>query len=164
MIGSWRRLRILVILGVGLYSSAAAQTLPTCSDRKIQYSPFDASYSKRIVLEVTTDAQVSEQDTEKRYSPQQTMWQMSIEPNYMNNAPWTTVVYIGSTGDHEMLKLSFIDHANGGVQVQWLSEKLLFGRVWWGRIYSTDFILDVQKRQFIYEEMAHYGDMIQPCQ
>jgi hypothetical protein len=42
------------------------------------------------------------------------------------------------------------------------TKKLLFGRVWWGRIYSTDFIIDVEKEQFIYKQMAEYGEMIQP--
>jgi hypothetical protein len=165
MIGlTWRRLQILLFLGAGFYSSATAQTLPNCNDRKIQYTAFDATYSKRIVLERTSDAKVSVQDNQKRYSPQHTTWQASVEPNYTNSGPWTTAIYIVSTAGHEALKLSFIDHANGGVQVQWLSEKLLFGRVWWGRIYSTEFILDAQKREFIYKEMANYGDMIQPCQ
>jgi hypothetical protein len=159
-----RRLRILVVLGVGMYSSAAAQTLPNCGDRKVQYSTFDARYSKRIVLEATTDAKVLVEDSQKQYSPQHTMWQVNVQPNYMNSGPWTTVVYIGSSGSHEALKLSLIDHSNGNAVVQWLSEKLLFVRVWWGRIYSTDFILNVQKREFVYKKMASYGDMIQPCQ
>jgi len=63
----------------------------------------------------------------------------------------------------KVLQLSFQDHASGGSSVQWLNEKLLFSRVWWGRIYSTDFILNVEKEQFIYREMAHYGEMIEPC-
>lgn len=160
---TWRRLQVLVILGVGACSSAAAQTLPNCSDRKVQYSAFAPNYSKRIVLETITDAKLSVQDSQKQYSPQHTMWQASIEPDYRSNGPWTTDIYMGPAGDRETLKLSFVDHANGGAQVQWLSEKLLFGRVWWGRIYSTDFIFDVQSRKFIYKEMANYGDMIQSC-
>jgi hypothetical protein len=135
-----------------------------CSDNKVQYASFDANYAKRITLEVTTNTQVAAGESEKHYSPQRTTWELSIEPNYTTNSSWITVIYVGFSDGSEPLKLSFIDHANGGVQVEWLNEKLLFGRVWWGRIYSTDFILDVQKRDFIYKEMAHYGDMIQPCQ
>jgi hypothetical protein len=52
------------------------------------------------------------------------------------------------------LELTFVDESNGGVKVEWLNEKLLFGQVWWGRIYSTDFILDVEQGKFIYREMA----------
>jgi hypothetical protein len=159
----WCVLQATIIVGFAFCISAVAQTLPKCSDNKVQYASFDANYATRIALEVTTNIQVTAQEGEKRYSPQRSAWQVTIEPNYMKNGPWITVVYIGFSDGSEPLKLSFIDHANGGVQVEWLSEKLLFGRVWWGRIYSTDFILDVQKRQFIYEEMANYGETIQPC-
>jgi hypothetical protein len=159
-----RVLQATMIVGFAFCISAVSQTLPKCSDNKVQYAPFDANYAKRIALEVTTNTQVTEQAAEKRYSPQRTAWEVSIEPNYTTNGPWITVVYIGFSDGSEPLKLSFIDHANGGAQVEWLNEKLLFGRVEWGRIYSTDFILDVHKREFIYKEMAHYGDMIQPCQ
>jgi len=65
--------------------------------------------------------------------------------------------------DQRFLQLTFQNHASGSVSIRWLNEKLLFGRVWWGRIYSTDFILDVEKEQFIYKQMAHYGEMIEPC-
>ncbi len=62
-----------------------------------------------------------------------------------------------------LLKLRVVDHASGGVQVQWLNEKLLFVEVWWGRIASTDLILDVSTKTFLYREMAEYGEMVQPC-
>jgi hypothetical protein len=41
---------------------------------------------------------------------------------------------------------------------------LIFGEVWWGRIYATDFIFDVEQNKFVYREMAHFGELIQPCQ
>jgi len=152
MMGSrWHGFFILLVAGAGLHSPATAQNLPKCGDTKVQYSPFDAAYANKIVLESTTDSKVPTQTSEKQYSPQQTMWQTKIEPDY-----------IGS-GSPAVLKLSFIDHDDSSAQVQWLNEKLVFGRVWWGRVYSTDFILDVQKREFIYKEMAHYGELIQPC-
>jgi hypothetical protein len=163
MIGShWHGFFILLVAGAGLHSPATAQNLPKCGETKVQYSPFDAAYANKIVLESTTDSKVPTQASEKQYSPQQTMWQTKIESDYMKEGPWSTTVYIGS-GSPAVLKLSFIDHDNSSAQVQWLNEKLVFGRVWWGRVYSTDFILDVQKREFIYKEMAHYGELIQPC-
>jgi len=70
---------------------------------------------------------------------------------------------IGNSAGSKVLQLTFQNHASGSVSIRWLNEKLLFGRVWWGRIYSTDFILDVEKEQFIYKQMAHYGEMIEPC-
>jgi hypothetical protein len=92
------------------------------------------------------------------------MWRARADPDTTKTGPWTTNVYFRSDGNSEILKLSVFDNASGGVQVDWLSEKLIFDRIWWGRIYSTDFVLDVQKQQFVYREMAEYGDVIQPCE
>jgi hypothetical protein len=78
--------------------------------------------------------------------------------------PWTTTVLIGGVGlQGRLLKLSFTDHASGGVSVELLNEKLLFAEIWWGRIASADLILDVSSQTFLYKETAQYGDLIQPC-
>jgi hypothetical protein len=82
----------------------------------------------------------------------------------MKPGPWTTRVYVGSGDQEAGLVLTAVDHASGGLNVRWMNEKFLYGQVWWGRIYSTDFILDVEARKFIYREMAHYGELIEPCQ
>ena len=159
----WLFLPILLISGTGVYLSTPGQGPLKCSDVKIRYSSFDATYSQRILLKSVTDSGNPPQTAAKQYSPQHTMWQARVDPDTMRTGPWTTNVYFGTDGNSEVLELSLVDHASGGVQVDWLSEKLVFGRVWWGRIYSTDFVLDLQKRQFIYREMAQYGDLIQPC-
>jgi len=99
----------------------------------------------------------------KQYPPQHASWQARVEPNYPNEGSWTTTVYIGFQDSRALVKLTFVDHANGGAELEWMNEKLIFGRVWWGRIYSTDFILDVPRREFIYREMAHYGGLVEPC-
>ena len=44
-----------------------------------------------------------------------------------------------------------------GISAEWISEKLLFMRFWWGRIAASDFIFDVERETFIYEEMMEYG-------
>jgi hypothetical protein len=160
----WLFLPILLVSGSGVKLSAPVQGPLKCKDVKIRYTPFDATYSQRILLKPVTDAGDPPQTAVKQYSPQHTMWRARVDPDTTKTGPWTTNVYFGSDGNSEILKLSVFDHASGGVQVDWLSEKLVFGRVWWGRIYSTDFVLDLLKRQFIYREMAHYGDVIQPCE
>jgi hypothetical protein len=85
-------------------------------------------------------------------------------PDYTQPGPWKTVVWIGSSGEAPRRVLTFLDHANGDVKLQWLNEKLLYGSVWWGRIVATDFIFDVERKTFIYREMADYGAIVQPCQ
>jgi hypothetical protein len=42
--------------------------------------------------------------------------------------------------------------------VQWVSEKLLFLRIVWGRVSFTDLLLDVELGRPIYQEQARYGD------
>jgi hypothetical protein len=139
------------------------QELRSCSAAKFEYSAFDGQYSGRILLQSVPLSEISVQNGAKVYSEQHTMWQISVGPDYMKAGPWSTTIYIGSDVGSEVLKLSFLVHANGGAEIRWLNEKLVFGKVWWGRVYSTDFVLDVQKREFLYKEMAHYGELVEPC-
>jgi hypothetical protein len=75
-------------------------------------------------------------------SPQGTRWLSRSSPDYTKDGPWSTSILVS---DHRgsILKLTFPDHGNGGVQSDWLNEKLLFLRVWLGRIVSLDLIVDV---------------------
>jgi hypothetical protein len=144
-------------------SQESLPSLPKCSERRVQYRSFDENYSQRIILREAPKFGPSEPDGNKEYSPQHTAWVSPSSPEYSRPGPWTTIVMIAAPPGSRVLQLAFQDHASGGASVQWLNEKLLFGRVWWGRIYSTDFILDVEKQQFIYKQMANYGEMIEPC-
>jgi hypothetical protein len=163
--------KLLSILMLFLLSLASAITLsreslassPKCGERRVQYAPFDEDYSQRIILREAANSGPSEPEGNKAYSPQHTAWVSPRLPDYSRPGPWSTTVLIGSPVGSKVLQLAFQDHASGGVSIAWLNEKLLFGRVWWGRIYSTDFIIDVEKEQFIYKQMAEYGEMIQPC-
>lgn len=160
---SWLLLATLLIFGKDARPSMSIQGTLRCGDVKVRYSPFDPAYSSRILLKSVTGSAGPPPSAPKNYSPQHTMWQAGVDPDTMKPGPWTTRVYFGSDANSDVLELSAVDHGSGNVQVDWLNEKLVFGRVWWGRIVSTDFVLDVQKRQFLYREMAEYGDLIQPC-
>ena len=52
------------------------------------------------------------------------------------------------------------DHASYGVEHSWLNEKALFVRVWWGRIVSTDFVLDTDRVSFVYVEGVNYFRLV----
>ena len=144
-------------------SQESRPSLAKCGEATVQYTPFDENYSQKIVLREVPNPGPSEPEGNKEYSPQRTAWVLASSPEYSRQGPWNTTLAIATPAGSKILQLAFHDHANGGANVQWLNEKLLFGRVWWGRIYSTDFILDVEKEQFIYKQMAHYGEMIEPC-
>lgn len=138
-------------------SQESRPSLPKCGEARVQYTPFDENYSQKIILREVHDSGPSEPEGNREYSPQRTAWVSPTSPEYSRPGPWNTTVTIAVPAGSKALQLAFHDHASGCASVQWLNEKLLFGRVWWGRVYSTDFILDVEKEQFIYKQMAHYG-------
>jgi hypothetical protein len=139
-----------------------AQTSTGCDSAKVQYSPVEDKYLDKIKIQAVTELQVPD-DAEKQFSPQRTIWLYADEPNSQKDGPWTTTALVRSSDGHTLRKLTFIGHGTGGVKLDWLNERLLFGRVWWGRILSTDFILDIQNREFIYQQNAYYGDLMEAC-
>src|SRR5262245_24200852 len=44
-------------------------------------------------------------------------------------------------------------------EVQWINEKLLFMRPWWGRMLGTDMIDDVEKETIVYAETVTDGSI-----
>lgn len=81
----------------------------------------------------------------------------------MHEGPWTTRLYIftGEDGD-DCIVVEARDHANGGVHYQWLNDRALFVRCWWGRIVSTDFVLDTETARPVYIQDANYLRLILP--
>jgi hypothetical protein len=141
---------------------ATAQDVPPCDSAKVQYSPVEDKYLEKIKVQGVTELQVPD-NVEKQFSPQRTFWLFAVPPNYQKDGPWTTTVFIKSADGNTMRKITFLDHGTGGVKLEWLNERLLFARVWWGRILSTDFILDVQNREFLYQQNAYYGQLMESC-
>lgn len=148
----------------GKIEAQTAETTIACDKQDVRYSPFDSSYGERISLSETKDLPGQLAAKSEKRSPQGTRYVLLQSADFSKPGPWTTSVFIGGVGlNGHLPRLSFIDHANGGVRVQWLNEKLLFVEVWWGRIVSTDLIFDVNSGTFLYRETAECGDMIQPC-
>jgi hypothetical protein len=144
----------------------AQQAEPTlaCDKREVSYSAPDPTFEQRIKLSDAKESTIPTEARDKKRSPQGTRYLLLQSADFSKPGPWTTTVFIGGAGlNGQVLKVSFVDHGNGGVHAQWLNEKLVFVDVWWGRIASTDLILDVSSRKFLYKEDAEYGDMIQPC-
>lgn len=77
--------------------------------------------------------------------------------------PWTSRLTILDTpGGREAVVVEVRDHASYGVSHQWLNAKLVFLRVWWGRIVTTEVVLDVGSLQFNYAEDANYFGAVYP--
>ena len=52
--------------------------------------------------------------------------------------------------------MTFKDHSKEGIHLKWLSEKLVFIRIWWGRVATTDMILDINASKVIYEFLGEH--------
>jgi hypothetical protein len=83
----------------------------------------------------------------------------------MKPPPWSTRLFIQDVpGAGATLRIEFRDHATYGVSHTWLNDHLLFLRVWWGRIVSSDFILDAASGAIVLAEDASYLGTILPAQ
>ncbi len=141
--------------------SGAAQAVQRCDEERVTYKASRPSESQFRMEKVASTMKPLGAALDK--SPQGTRWISRSRPDYTKNGPWSTAILVS---DHQgaILKLTFPDHASGGVQSDWLNEKLLFLRVWLGRIVSLDLIVDVEKGSLFYSEEANYVDFIEPCE
>jgi hypothetical protein len=150
----------LLVLFVSL--PASAQELPLCEKQKVVYGVFDKAFSDRMKIQPGPVGALIV--GEKQFSPQKTRWFFQSRPDYVKNDPWTTLIWVRDSAGGEPEMLTFVDHTSGGVNVQWLNEKLLYGSVEWERNVTTDFVFDFEKREFIYREMANYRQLTEACQ
>jgi hypothetical protein len=162
-----RALRLIILLSFSMAAFpgiSAAQALIHCEHEEVLYSAFDRWFAGRIRLTPQPTSYVPPQENERKFSPQRDRWLVQTRPDSTRPGPWTTTIVIGTSHHGKASKLSLIDHTSGGVRVQWLNEKLLFVQVWWGRIVSTDLVLDAEHRTFLYQERANYGAFTEPCE
>ena len=156
-----RLLLTLVLFTCLLPISSAAQAVLRCDEEGVTYEPLRPSDSRFRMEKVAPNVKPLGAALDK--SPHGTRWLSRSSPDYTKNGPWSTTILVS---DHRgsFLKLTFPDHGSGGVQSDWLNEKLLFLRVWLGRIVSLDLIVDVEKSSLFYSEEANYNELIQPCE
>ncbi len=154
--------------------ATAKQHTPASDDCRdlniVRYeSPAANHLKENIVIKKMTDKFIApstvDEDTEK-ISPQGTARLIFTEqPDFTKTGIWNTKArIIGNTAHPVNLMLEFKDHANQYVLADWLNEKLIFLRVWWGRLVSTDLILNVETGEPLYVEQAEYHDLVIPCE
>jgi hypothetical protein len=54
--------------------------------------------------------------------------------------------------------------AASGVKIRWLNEKLLWFRIWWGRVIASDMLLNVETGQPVYFEEADFQQILLDCE
>lgn len=145
-------------------TQARSQTGVKCSDRTVVYSTAPKEIIEKIEIRNVSLPAGHPTGGQRVVSPQGTVWFDEVDPDYMSTkVPWTTTLYVGGIGHSGVfLQVSFKDHGNT-FSARWINEKLVFIQVWWGRFASSDIILDVSRRQFIYNEFAHYGELTESC-
>lgn len=119
---------------------------------RIYHRPFDERFASQILL---NRCAVPSMLPELKMSPNDVYWFAIISPNRTKNGPWHTDVLIDIERDY-LLRIQFRD-IHYCRDIEWVNEKLLRIRVWWGRICATDLIVDVEQEQIIYKEMVWYG-------
>jgi hypothetical protein len=160
----------LVVLGALPQPAAAAGLGPSmCPELDlVQYAEPRELLRERVVIESQTDS-AGRMGVHRRFeemrSPFRTARALVSPPDFKQNGPWTTVVAIrgNQVRDLELL-ITIRDHGSGGVKLRWLNEKLLWFKVWWGRVIATEIVLDVETGEFIYFEEADYVRIALDCE
>jgi hypothetical protein len=158
------RSRILLFLTVGplfgwvLFVSAIHTSPEHWTRPRIFHEPFDQEFESQIVLSRTA---VSADDVPKKIIPSGNgaYWFGVHYPDRTQSQgdPWNTRIMVyNERGYLVQLELKRIHYCR---DIEWINEKLLKVRVWWGRVVATDLILDVEKEKFVYQEMVHGGSI-----
>jgi hypothetical protein len=146
-----------------LPSFAKAQSSPACNAAQVTYESAPKDIEDRIRVVKETRPSGPPATGTRVNSTHGTRWLVQVDPNYRKAGPWTTTLYVGNSDSRQpYLLASFRDHGNT-FSAHWINEDLLFVQVWWGRIASSDLILDVTTGRFIYDRLANYGQTAQPC-
>ncbi len=145
------------------------ENLFSCNDLDVLYSkPTLIPLRNHVVvrrLPLRPTGVQKENDAEfKPHSPQDTS---AFNRIYVADAtkarPYTSSIEIFTLpGKSRAWRIDVIDSIDN-VALRWLNEDLLFLRVWWGRILSTDLIFQVSSGAFLKAREANYGLLGEPC-
>lgn len=84
----------------------------------------------------------------------------NVSPNkaYSFKTEWFRLeARISIYAEKDSLTIIKISDERGVSDVRWVNEKLLFMRIWWGRIAIEDVIFDVERDKVVYTEPAMDG-------
>jgi hypothetical protein len=130
-----------------------------CEEPRVTYGAHQPSGSEFQIAKAPP--MLKPQTGTLKKSTHEARWLYQDDPDFTKNGPWSTTITVGDHNGASWL-LTFPQHGNEAIQSDWLNEKLLFLRVWLGRLVSLDMILDVDKGVLIYSEDATFDDLM-PC-
>ena len=135
-------------------------------EARTYHTPFDKSDEKLIAgkLKVGKNLVPLPKDLAKTWSDNGAYWFAVEFDNGVErkdgswSGPRKTIISIFNEGDH-LSQIRLLDHAYRA-KVRWINEKLLYVEVWWGRVFGTSLIYDVESEKIIYKETAHRGTVV----
>jgi hypothetical protein len=157
-----------IVLCLGLCACAPQSLVPSHPRPQLSVSYSKPSSESLLKIKIERVSLTDKQSGELAALPKTTSefgsrWLVEERPDTMRPGPWTTRIYVfDATDTRHCVRIQLTDHAGYDVQRSWLNEKMLFVRVSWGRIVSTDFVLDAETLKFAYAEDANYFRLVYP--
>jgi hypothetical protein len=146
-LGSWAALcRLISAVHALLFMSVSAHAPPL-------YLPLPDT----IAANVTLDGVVASVDREAFYSPHGVRAFWVVAPDFSQEGPWSTAVFVADVGHGgRAVRISIENHANATPVVQWVNDELLHVQVWWGRIAASDLVFDVVDGVLLYSRLVYH--------
>ena len=124
------------------------------AEPRIFHSSFNQRYSDRISISRVALADVNEP---KEVSPNKAYWFSACYPDTVKPGPYDFRADIYNERDY-LIRLKVSDvYGNYEQQIRWINEKLLYVKVWWGRVKGADFVIDVEREAVIHQEDVNRG-------
>ena len=113
---------------------------------------FEDEFSERIEV---IEKEYQAPSAAATYSKNEAYW-FELEP--LNEKTNEQRISVSADG---LAAISLKDtYPNFPTKAYWINEKLIFIRVYWGRIVGTDLIFDTEKKEFIHREMVYDGTIL----
>ena len=159
------------LLAVFLLGAAQAATEPTlnCDELTVQYSaPTLVPLEGRVVIKAASKkpGRVLEEKNPEFIpeSPQGTLAFNRIAiADTMKPGPYSNTIEVFSTAGESISWRIEINDLMDNVRLRWINDDLLYVQAWWGRIVSTDMLLEVSSGRLVYAKEANYGLLVQSC-
>ncbi len=162
----WTSMLVLVLTVAAGTDGWQFHTSPAEWDApRVFHMPFEARYSERLVLGRAggvdaTPIYASENGGYWVAGTPEDEWVLGAAGGLRARTTSRDVTLVVSTERDDFLTVHIYDrYPNFDVTVRWISEKLLFVRVWWGRVLGTDAIIDVERETFVYREQVRDGSV-----
>jgi hypothetical protein len=157
-----RTLTFAVISLAALASTAASRaqqyhTPPACwSAARMTHGPWSEQPGERVAIGRAREAAAA--DAKWTPSPNGAYRFRQIDPDFSGPPPWNTRFVIEAERP-EAVVLELRNHGNGAAYANWMNEKLVLVRVWWGRVIGADIIVDAESGEIVWKESVRAGDV-----